>query len=199
MRNSAPWVGAVLTLAALAGCRTLPPAAPGTTAPWPERRPQLQSLAHFQLKGRVALSASGSGFNANLRWSQEQARSQIALEGPLGVGGMQIIANGTDLDVVMPHGERISNQAARAELTARLGFDVPIERLRYWVLGVPDPAQPAEEAVDASGQRLTSLVQDGWHIDYDEYTSASGQTLPARLTLQREAVRVRLLVEDWRL
>jgi outer membrane lipoprotein LolB len=199
MRNSAPWVGAVLTLAALAGCRTLPPAAPGTTAPWPERRPQLQSLAHFQLKGRVALSASGSGFNANLRWSQEQARSQIALEGPLGVGGMQIIANGADLDVVMPHGERISNQAARAELTARLGFDVPIERLRYWVLGVPDPAQPAEEAVDASGQRLTSLVQDGWHIDYDEYTSASGQTLPARLTLQREAVRVRLLVEDWRL
>jgi outer membrane lipoprotein LolB len=199
MRNSAPWVGAVLTLAALAGCRTLPPAAPGTTAPWPERRPQLQSLAHFQLKGRVALSASGSGFNANLRWSQEQARSQIALEGPLGVGGMQIIANGTDLDVVMPHGERISNQAARAELTARLGFDVPIERLRYWVLGVPDPAQPAEEAVDASGQRLTSLVQDGWHIDYDEYTSASGQTLPARLTLQREAVRVRLLIEDWRL
>jgi outer membrane lipoprotein LolB len=199
MRNSAPWVGAVLTLAALAGCRTLPPAAPATTAPWPERRPQLQSLAHFQLKGRVALSASGSGFNANLRWSQEQARSQIALEGPLGVGGMQIIANGTDLDVVMPHGERISNQAARAELTARLGFDVPIERLRYWVLGVPDPAQPAEEAVDASGQRLTSLVQDGWHIDYDEYTSASGQTLPARLTLQREAVRVRLLVEDWRL
>jgi outer membrane lipoprotein LolB len=199
MRISAPWVGAFLTLAVLAGCRTLPPSVPGTSAPWPERRPQLQALSRFQLKGRVALSASGNGFNANLRWSQEQARSQIALEGPLGVGGMQIIANGSDLDVVMPHGERISNQAARAELTARLGFDVPIERLRYWVLGVPDPAQPAEEALDPSGQRLKSLVQDGWHIDYDEYTSASGQPLPARLTLQREAVRVRLLVEDWRL
>jgi outer membrane lipoprotein LolB len=199
MRSSAPWVGAFLTLAALAGCRTLPPSVSGTSVPWPERRPQLQALGHFQLKGRVALSASGNGFNANLRWSQEQARSQIALEGPLGVGGMQIIANGNDLDVVMPHGERISNQAARAELTARLGFDVPIERLRYWVLGVPDPTQPAEESVDASAQRLSNLVQDGWRIDYEEYTSASGQMLPARLTLQREAVRVRLLVEDWRL
>jgi outer membrane lipoprotein LolB len=199
MRNSAPWVGALLTLAALTGCRTLPPATAGMSAPWPERRPQLQALAHFQLKGRVALSASGNGFNANLRWSQEQARSQIALEGPLGVGGMQIIASGSDLDIVTPHGERISNQAAHAELSARLGFDVPIESLRYWVLGAPDPAQPAEESLDASGQRLVSLVQDGWHINYDEYTSAAGQTLPARMTLQREAVRVRLLVEDWRL
>ncbi len=199
MRRSAPWVGALLTLAALAGCRTLPPATPGISAPWPERRPQLQALAHFQLKGRVALSASGNGFNANLRWSQEQARSLIALEGPLGVGGMQINANGSDLDVVTPHGERISNQAARAELTARLGFDVPIESLRYWVLGAPDPAQPAEESLDASGQHLASLVQDGWHVDYDAYTSAAGQTLPARMTLQRDAVRVRLLIEDWRL
>ncbi len=199
MRRSTAWVGVLLTLAALTGCRTLPPAPLGTSAPWPERRPQLQALAHFQLKGRVALSASGNGFNANLRWSQQQARSQIALEGPLGVGGMQIIANGSDLDIVTPHGERISNEAAHAELNARLGFDVPIERLRYWVLGAPDPQQPSEESVDASGQHLASLVQDGWHIDYDAYTSAAGQTLPARMTLQREAVRVRLLVEDWRL
>jgi outer membrane lipoprotein LolB len=199
MRSSAAWVGAVLTLVALAGCRTLPPAIPASSAPWPERRPQLQALAHFQLKGRVALSAAGNGFNANLRWTQSQARSQIALEGPLGVGGMQIIADGSDLDIVTPHGERISNQAAHAELTARLGFDVPLESLRYWVLGAPDPAQPAEESLDASGQHLASLVQDGWQVDYDQYTSAAGQTLPARMTLQRDAVRVRLLVEDWRL
>ena len=145
MRTSALRVGALLTLATLASCRTLPPAPPMASAPWPERRPQLQALAHFQLKGRVALSAAGNGFNANLRWTQDSARSQIALEGPLGVGGMQIIADGADLDIVTPHGERISNQAAHAELTARLGFDVPIASLRYWVLGVPDPAQPADD------------------------------------------------------
>ena len=90
-------------------------------------------------------------------------------------------------------------QAAHAELAARLGFDVPIASLRYWVLGVPDPAQPAEETLDEAQQRLATLVQDGWHIDYTDYTSAAGASLPARITLQREAVRVRLLVEDWQL
>jgi outer membrane lipoprotein LolB len=199
MRPSALWVGALLTLATLAGCRTLPPAPPAASTPWVERRPQLQALAHFQLKGRVALSAAGSGFNANLRWTQDSARSQIALEGPLGVGGMQIIADGTDLDIVTPHGDRISNEAAHAELTARLGFDVPIASLRYWVLGVPDPTQPAEESLDPAQQRLAGLTQDGWRIAYSDYTSAGRQILPSHLTLEREAVRVRLLVEDWRL
>jgi outer membrane lipoprotein LolB len=199
MRTRSPWVGALLALATLAGCRTLPPPPLGASAPWQERRPQLQALQHFQLKGRVALSAGANGFNANLRWFQDGARSQLALEGPLGVGGMQISANGDDLDIINAHGEHITSAAAHAELSARLGFDIPLPSLRYWVLGVPDPAQPAQESLDPAQQRLAGLTQDGWHIAYGEYVAAAGETLPARLTLERDAVRVRLLVEDWQL
>ncbi|HUA90835.1 MAG TPA: lipoprotein insertase outer membrane protein LolB [Steroidobacteraceae bacterium] len=199
MRISAPGLGALMVLALLAGCRTLPPPALAPGAPYAERRPQLQALTHFQLKGRVALSANGNGFNANLRWLQDRARSQVSLEGPLGVGGMQITADGDDLDIVTSKGERISNQAAHAELIARLGFDVPLESLRYWVLGVPDPGQPAEESLDPARQRLAALAQDGWHVTYTDYTSAGSQNLPARLTLERDAVRVRVFIENWQL
>src|SRR5579863_86143 len=87
MRTRSLWVGVLLALATLAGCRTLPPPPPlAASAPWQERRPQLQALQHFRLKGRVALSAGTNGFNANLRWFQDGPRSQLALEGPLGVG-----------------------------------------------------------------------------------------------------------------
>ena len=86
-----------------------------------------------------------------------------------------------------------------AALAERLGFDPPIASLRYWVLGVPDPAQPASESLDPAQQRLTALTQDGWHVDYQSYMSANGEPLPARLTLLRDAVRVRLLVDDWQL
>ena len=200
MRTRSLWVGVLLALATLAGCRTLPPPPPlAASAPWQERRPQLQALQHFQLKGRVALSTGTNGFNANLRWFQDGPRSQLALEGPLGVGGMQISANGDDLDIINAHGEHITSAAAHAELSARLGFDIPLPSLRYWVLGVPDPAQPAQESLDPVQQRLAGLTQDGWHIAYGEYVATAGETLPARLTLERDAVRVRLLVEDWQL
>jgi outer membrane lipoprotein LolB len=189
--------GAALTLALLAGCRTLPPAPPAGT-PWEVRRPQLQARAHFELQGRVAVAAGSEGFNANLRWVQDGAHSQLTLQGPLGVGGAQVSASGDELTLTTARGEHIDSDAAHAELSARLGFDPPLSALRYWVLGVPDPAQPATEALDVSQQRLSGLTQDGWHVDYVSYVSAGGEPLPSKLTLQRDTVRVRLLVDDWK-
>ena len=192
-----PAAAVLAALAALAACRSVPPRAAPTS--WEVRRPQLQALVHFELRGRVAVAAAGEGFNANLRWIQQGAHAQLTLEGPLGVGGAQVIAAGDELTLVTPHGEQLDNAAAHAELAARLGFDPPLSSLRYWVLGVPDPAQPSTEALDASQQRLAALTQSGWHIDYVSYGLAGDGSLPARLTLQRDAVRVRLLVDDWRL
>ncbi len=196
MHSSGLRLAAAVVLAVFAGCRTVPPVVPAA-APWEVRRPQLQAREHFELKGRVAVAAAGEGFNANLRWKQDGARSQLTLEGPLGVGGAEITASGDDLTLVNSHGERIDSSAAHAELAARLGFDPPLTSLRYWVLGVPDPASPAQEALDPTQQRLSALTQDGWHIDYLGYSVASGESLPARLTLQRDSVRVKLLVDDW--
>lgn len=195
MRTERLRLGAAL-LAVLAGCRTLPPAPPAGES-WELRRPQLQSLEHFALRGRVAVAAGGEGFNAGLRWTQEGDRSQVTLEGPLGVGGAQLTASGDDLTVITARGERIESEAAHAELAARLGFDPPLSSLRYWVLGVPNPGQPASESLDPAQQRLAALTQAGWHVEYQSYTSANGEALPARMTLQRDAVRVRLLVDDW--
>jgi outer membrane lipoprotein LolB len=198
MRSSALRLSAaiLLVLAALVGCRTLAPAPAGAVS-WDVRRPQLQSLAHFQLRGRVAVAASGEGFNANLRWTQDGDHSQMTLEGPFGVGGAQLSADGDELTLVTAQGERIESAAAHAALAARLGFDPPLSSLRYWVLGVPDPKQPASESLDPAQQRLSALTQDGWHVEYQSYIPAGGEALPARLTLQRDAVRVRLLVDDW--
>jgi outer membrane lipoprotein LolB len=190
------WAAALLVLLALAGCRTLPPAAV-VSAPWDVRRPALQELQHFIVKGRVAVATGATGFNANLRWTQDADSAHLTLEGPLGVGGVQVNSSGDTLEVINSHGEHIGNELARAELRTRLGFDVPLASLRYWILGVPRPGSPAEEALNTEQQRLDGLTQDGWHVTYGAYVDAHGQTLPARLTLERDAVRVRLVVDDW--
>lgn len=189
--------GAALVIAALAACRTTPPPTGGGA--WEVRRPQLQAQSHFELKGRVAVAAGNEGFNANLHWTQDGERSLVTLGGPLGVGGAQITASGADLSLVTSRGEHMDSAAAHAALEARLGFDPPLSSLRYWVLGVPDPGSPFTEALDAQSQRLSGLMQAGWRIDYTAYTAVGTQSLPSRLTLQRDAVRVRLLVDDWQL
>jgi outer membrane lipoprotein LolB len=205
MQSRLLWIVAV---AVVAGCRTVPvqhpPIAGGQS--WDVTRSQLQGRDHFALKGRVAVAAGKDGFNASIRWMQDGSRSQVSLEGPLGAGGVQITADGNNLSIVNSHGDHLDSDAAHAELVARLGFDPPLSSLRYWILGVPDPAMASQEAVDPQQQRLQSLQQDGWQIDYGGYMPAVGSgsggaaaaaALPAKMTVQRSGVRVRLVVDGW--
>jgi len=233
----------IVAVAVIAGCRTVPvqqpPVSVGQT--WETTRSELQALDHYALRGRVAVAAGKDGFNAGLRWKQDGGHSQVSLEGPLGAGAVQISVDGNTLSIVNSHGDHLDRDAARAELVGRLGFDPPLSSLRYWILGVPDPTMPFNEVLDLQQQRLQSLEQGGWQIDYTGYMPAGGSGagaasraaagaagaasggaavgaagtagaaaagaagsaeaaaawLPAKMTVQRSGVRVRLIVDGW--
>ena len=79
-----------------------------------------------------------------------------------------------------------------------LGFDPPLQSLRYWVLGVNDPAMGAERSLDGE-HRLVRLQQDGWQVAYDEYMAVQRRWLPRRLTLTHQQLRLRLVINVWQL
>jgi outer membrane lipoprotein LolB len=192
----APIIALTFLLIWIAGCQTVPTRPAARAQAWDARRAELQQRDHFGLHGRVAVAAAGQGFNAKLRWEQSGRQANLALDGPLGVGGVQVSSDGANLTVANSKGERLDSEAARNELTNRLGFEPPIESLRYWILGVPDPAHPAEETLD-SEQRLVSLQQNGWQIDYTKYVAVGERWFPEKLTLTRGDVRVRVVVDNW--
>jgi outer membrane lipoprotein LolB len=190
---------ALLGLAALAltACQTVsvPPAPPMA---WSVRRPELQSLGTFHLTGRVAVAVEQRGFDANIRWAQNGTRTRMILSGPLGADAAQVTADGASLSVITPHGRHLGNAAAREVLVRQLGFEPPLQSLRYWVLGVPDPGTPASVVLDAE-QRPTRLRQGGWSIEYHSYMPVGADWLPRLLTVRRAGVRLRMVVDAWRL
>jgi outer membrane lipoprotein LolB len=188
---------AIALVFVLAGCQTVP-VSPAPSVSWSVRRPELQALGRFGLNGRVAVAVGNQGFNAGLRWTQSAAVTHLTLTGPLGAGGVQVTADGGDLSVVTSNGKRLGNAAARTQLEEKLGFEPPLASLRYWVLGVPDPSRPAAVQLD-SQERLTQLTQDGWQIDYTAYMPVGAEWLPRLLTLRRQDVRVRMVVDGWQL
>lgn len=191
------WLAGLALVLTLAGCQTVP-VSPAPSVAWSVRRPALQSLDRFGLNGRVAVAVGKQGFNAGLRWTQAAAVTHLALTGPLGAGGVEVTADGGELSVVTSSGKHLGNTDARTELEDKLGFDPPLTSLRYWVLGVPDPGSPASVQFD-SEQRLTGLTQEGWRIDYSAYMPVGAEWLPKLLTLRREDVRVRMVVDGWQL
>ena len=83
-----------------------------------------------------------------------------------------------------------------AQLQERIGFELPIDHLRFWLLGVPDPSA-AFELTRNDQDRALQLTQDDWTVDYDRYMTVDGDLLPAHLVLTRAGVRVRVAVDRW--
>jgi outer membrane lipoprotein LolB len=194
-----PCVAAALLLAACQGVPkpVAPAAAPEeVVAGWPARRALLQSRRQFTTQGRIGVVAGSDGFNGRVRWVQDGARSTVSLDGPLGVGGVRISDDAGTLTMTTPSGEALDSQAAHDELVKRMGFEPPLASLRYWLEGVPDPASPSTETPDAEGY-LGSLVQAGWTVTFGAYMQTAAGPLPQKLTVERDTVRVRLILDTW--
>jgi outer membrane lipoprotein LolB len=190
----------VALLLLLAGCRTVPPPSPvvgpGADAPWSEQRSALATFDRYTLSGRVAVAANGQGFSGNLRYQQQAQRSDVALDGPLGMGGLHMTLDGEQLSVSTSRGERLDGPEARAELERRLGFELPLAELRWWLLGVPAPGDASLDQDSGSGE-IHGFRQKGWQVNIDARSSAMGFALPQKLTATREGARLKLLVESW--
>jgi len=192
--------GSVALLMLLAGCRTVPPppviVGPGAGAPWSEQRAGLEQLDRYTLSGRVAVAANGQGFSGNLRYQQQPQRADLALDGPLGMGGLRVALAGEQLSISTSKGEQLDGPEARLELERRLGFELPLSELRWWLLGIPAPGESALEQDVGSGE-IHGFRQKGWHVSIDTRTAAMGFALPQKLTATREGTRFKLLVENW--
>ena len=193
-------LAAVPRVAGLAGCRTRPPPAPvigpGADAPWPEQYAGLAKLDRYSLTGRVAVAANGQGFSASLRYAQQPQRADLALDGPLGIGGLRVQLDDRDLSVTNSRGETLDGAAARAELERRLGFALPLAELRWWLLGLPAPGDARGRSRKRRAARSADFVQNGWHVSINSRAPGLGFALPQRLTAERDGARMKLLVRD---
>ena len=122
----------------------------------------------------------------------------MKLRGPLGLGALQIDFDSETLRVVNSDGARVEGAAAASLVREMLGFEPPLPSLRYWLLGCSDPGDGAEETLDGM-ERLQTLRQQGWQIEYQAYQRVAHGWLPQRLSVQRDDRKLKLVIENWRL
>lgn len=187
------WSAFILILV-LAGCASVP--RPPETVDWSHRKVELMSLQSWRMTGSVAVSVDGEGASARVDWRQTGQTSDLALSGPLGVGALRAVLDPSGLSLEDGSGERLQGEEAQRVLAGRLGTEIPLAALRYWVLGVPAPGMPAEETAGPDG-RLVRIEQAGWQVGIDRYSSAAAGGLPARLDVTRDGARLKLVVSRW--
>jgi outer membrane lipoprotein LolB len=180
---------------AVAGCASVRAPETGGSAPDPER------LTDWAAKGRIGITAGGEGGSGSFSWQQAAGRTDLALRGPLGAGGLDLVTDGVQLQLRDASGQALDGDAARAELEQRLGGPLPLAQLRYWILGVPAPAGRGAGAgqVQMATGAVPGFVQDGWVVTLDQSRVFGAWRLPVRLSATTSGIRIKLVVDDWQL
>ncbi len=190
--------GATLFVAALflAGCAGKSAVTLPDISPWDARREFLGNLDAWAFNGRIAVRAEDDGFNGKLRYRRRESDFEAIVSGPLGIGTVRLEGRDGALSFTDKDGVTTEFTEPETELKARFGWEVPLESLRYWALGIPDPARPADTVLNEAGQ-LASMVQGGWDIEVERYRETGGEFMPQRLTVTKPGAKVTLVIDRW--
>lgn len=187
----------------LTSCASLPerPPVADVEAAWSFRQAALTRLQSWDLRGRLAMRTEETGAHASLHWVREQRMHRMNLAGPFGGGRVRVIYNDDSAELRDASGEVYRGASVQEVLARATGWWLPLEGLNYWVLGLPEPGVPAVSELDQWG-RLKTLTQEGWHIDFLEYTQGGGLDLPKRVFISRkpngkEVLEARIAIEQW--
>lgn len=185
---------AILGLALLAGC--VPAPRGDEPATYIERREALTALEQWTMTGRIGVRLAERGFTGAINWRQAREQLDVRFHGPLGAGAFRLSGQPDALVLETGDGETYLLDDPEATLDAELGWSVPIDAMRYWLLGLPFPAWPAIEELDEVG-RLARLEQRDWVVEYDRYTDVGNWLMPRKIVIEGADVIVRLSVHDW--
>ncbi|HLD09287.1 MAG TPA: lipoprotein insertase outer membrane protein LolB [Methylophilaceae bacterium] len=196
IRGSLPCAAGLL----LIGCAAVQPITQPSGSPAAAYQQHLASLANikqFKLQGRIGVQTEGKGFSGTTHWQHDDAGDNIALFSPLG-GQIATIKTTTDgVELVTSDGKSYSAKDAETLTQQNLGWSLPMQGLTDWVLGRPASGSNASDMIWDSTGRLTKLKQDGWEIEFPEYTEVNGQQLPGKINLRNPKLYLKLIVEQW--
>lgn len=164
--------------------------------PVKERERKTAEVSSWVIKGAMAAKNAQKAWSASLNWRQQGINNyQIRLFGPLG-GGTVIIEKKGGVITYRDGPKTASSTNGEALLKKHTGISLPVNKLYYWVRGLPAPGAVQSKKYDQY-KHLTYLKQDGYSIQYSQFTSRNHVDLPSKIRLQGHGLTIKLVIKSW--
>lgn len=189
----------IITLSILlVGCstNTAPPSEPGVKMPWKKREHGLAQIHAWNLNGKIGVQTPKDSGSASVQWTQSSSNYTLSLSGPLGAGGMVLKGHPGAVSLTTSDGKTFTADSAEDLLAKNWGYKLPVSYLKYWVRGMPVPNIASKTSFDQYN-RLNSMQQQGWNVQYEGYTRTSLGDLPNKMIITSPSMRVKVIISSW--
>ena len=160
---------------------------------------ELSRLRNWSLLGTLAVRTSdGDASRVTLQWRQTRDSYLVRFMGPLGVGLFEVEGTAGEVEARFPDGRSVGAASPEVLLEREMGWSVPLQGLRYWVVGAPAPGGPAPKLEFDGHGRLARLQQAGWTVVYERYDGIDDLKLPERIRFSSESVDATVVVRRWK-
>lgn len=184
----------LLLLTACAGARMDAP----VNSEWEQRRQLLNSLSHWEFTGSINVRDANDAQSSRIRWQQQDDVYRINLWGTFNVGATEINGRPGEVRIEQQGEDPIITATPEEMLYEQIGYELPVTELNYWIKGIPAPGE-SHALTFADNQQLLGFEQQGWRINYLGYTNFGRETLPTRIRIEKEPLRLDLIRLSWTL
>ncbi len=185
----------------LAGCQSGPPPRPAADplAAWRVHEQHMSEVKRWRVTGRIAILTEEQAWNASIRWTQDHDDFQIRLTAPLGQGSIEL--KGGPGAVELRDQDNVVYRATNAEdlLFDTLGWRIPLNGLKYWMRGIPEPKDALDRVVIDPTGRLMKLRQLGWMVEILRYRGLGKQIVPDKLFMKTDRFSTRMVINHWQI
>jgi outer membrane lipoprotein LolB len=161
------------------------------------RQKDLQAISNFNIVGALSITNPQKTYLVNYQWQQNGVNYKIKLASSLNAVSYELY--GAPHKVILRQARQqdvIANNVG-ALMQRELGYVLPLQGMRYWILGLPDPSQYS--ATRDSFGHLQTLQQNGWQINYLLYQSYNKMDLPRLLKISGHNLKIKFVIKQWQL
>ena len=188
----------LLLVFALSGC-VQAPVENRIKPAWETRRDELLRQETWGLKGRIAVRTNDESGSGTLYWTQRKDDYDIRVIASFSGGVYELSGADGVVSLRAPDQRVLQAEDAETLLRQAAGWYFPVSDLVYWIRGLPAPGLEVDQLLLDAENRLSTLNQGGWSIRYKSYVRIDGSSMPGRLDLENDQVRVRLSIREWNL
>ena len=156
----------------------------------------LAEINSYQFKGKMSFSDGQDGGSGSVDWQNSSGYISARLKGPLGSNSWQILESKIVAELVTDD-MRIVADSATELISNQLGWEVPWEQLKSWVIGQPYNKRKALINWKENG---FSLLEDGWQIEYSRMKTYEGNSthhLPHKMIARKGPYAIKLSIKKW--